>query len=115
MSGVSSPVYGSGGGSGSAKLPSSVAYFAGEVRNNPVDWSNGGVLVTVWEPSVASTAVTADTQISGGLWATDTGLEFRDGTNVAPLSAVWDTSDATTPVLQITSTGLMRLGLLEEI
>ena len=110
MSDVSSPVYGSGGGSGSAKLPSSVAYFAGEVRNNPIDWGNGGVLAVVWEPSVASTEITEDTQISGGLWATDTGLEFTDdAAHKTHWNCTWSASEAVIATVEVSALGLMRL------
>jgi len=110
MSGVSSPVYGSGGGSSIAKPPSTVAYFAGEIRNNPVDWGNGGVLATVWDPSVASNEIAEDTQISGGLWATATGLEFRDGTNAAPLDMSFGDTDEIALALEVLADGAMRLG-----
>lgn len=97
---------------GSAKLPPSVAYFAGEIRNNPIDWNDGGVLVVVWNPSVASTTITTDTQISGGLWATDTGLEFRDGMNTAALPATWAAGDRLIVALRTETDGVrnfMRL------
>lgn len=110
MSGIASPVYGSSSGSSGTKLPSTVAYFAGEVRNNPIDWGEGGVLAVVWEPSVASTEITEDTQISGGLWATATGLEFRDGTNVAGYPCVWGAGDQVVGLLATTPEGRMKLG-----
>lgn len=99
---------------GGAKLPSTVAYFAGEIRNNPIDWNDGGVLVTVWKPSVDSTEITEDTQISGGLWTTATGLEFRDGTNVVALDMSFDAADDIALVLEVSTDGAaMRLYIME--
>ena len=99
---------------GGAKLPSTVAYFAGELRNEPVDWSVGPkTLVVVLE--MASANPGTPTQISGGLWATADGLELRDGSgNVAEYACTWNIGDALIVALTITAEGKMKLGLLIE-
>ena len=116
MSGISSLIYGSGGGgSGGAKLPSNLLHFSGTIRNKPVNWSAGATLVTVWTPSVASTAISADTQISGGLYATATGLSFTDGTNIAHYACTWSAGDTISVVLKTSPLRKMQLGLLKEV
>lgn len=96
---------------GGPRLPSSVVYFAGEVRNEPVDWNDGGVLVTVWKPSVASTEITTDTQISGSLYATANGLSFNDGTNIAAYPCAWLAQELLTVIVKYSATQ-MQIGLV---
>lgn len=105
-------VFGAGAvlGPGGAKLPSTVAYFAGEIRNETVNWEDGATLVAVLAAKTASTEITSDTQISGGLWATATGFDFRDGTNVAVLETAWDDGEVIALVLEVLADGTMRLG-----
>jgi hypothetical protein len=115
MSGISSLIYGSGGGgSGGAKLPSNLLHFSGTIRNDAVNWSAGATLVTVWTPSVASISISTDTQISGGLYATATGLKFTDGTNTVEYACTWSIGDVLTIVLNTTVAGKMKLGMLIE-
>ncbi len=109
MSGIASLVYGSGGGSGGAKLPSTLLHLSGTLRDEAVDWSAGATCVAVLEMSAANPV--SDTQISGGLWATATGFEFRDGTNVAVLETAWGEGDAVVLALMVDG-NLMRLGRL---
>lgn len=110
MIGVSSLVYGSGGGSGGAKLPSNVLNLSGTIRNDPVNWLAGATCVAVLEMTAANPV--SDTQISGGLWATADGLEFRDGTNVAVSEMVWMADDDVVAILEVSADGAMRLGRL---
>lgn len=111
MSGVESLVYGSSG-SGGAKLPSTLLHLSGAIRDDAVDWSAGATCVAVLEMSAANPV--SDTQISGGLWATVTGLELRDGTNVAEYACTWDAGDTLVVVFTTTADGKMKLGLLIE-
>lgn len=110
MSGVESLVYGSSG-SGGAKLPFNLLHLSGSIKDEAVDWDAGATCIAVLEMNVDSTAVADDIQISGGLWATATGFEFRDGTNVAVLAANFGDGDTINLALEISS-GAMRLGRL---
>lgn len=113
MSGVSSPVYGSGGGSGGAKLPSTLFHLSGTIRDEAVDWEAGATCVAVVKMSAANPV--SDTQISGGLYATATGLSFTDGTNTAQYSCTWSAGDTISVVLKTSLLGKMQLGLLKEV
>ncbi len=102
-----------GGGSGGAKLPSNLLHLSGTIRDEAVDWSAGATCVAVVEMSGANSV--SDTQISGGLWATATGLEFRDGSgHVAKYPHIWADGDTLVPCLAITAEGKMKLGLMRE-
>lgn len=101
-------------GSLGSSIPAEVLYFSGVIRDDAVNWSNGATCIAVLEMNVDSSAVTVDTQISGGLYATATGLEFQDGTNTATYDCTWSAGETLSVVLSVTLGGKMKLGLLVE-
>ena len=100
-----------GGGSGGVKLPRNILHLSGGIKDEAVDWEAGATCIAVLEMNVDSTDVTEDTQISGGLYATATGLEFTDGTNTATYACTWSAGDTLSAVLSVTSEGKMKLGI----
>lgn len=89
---------------GGAALPSTLLTLSGVV-----DWGAGATCVAVLDAKVDSTAVTEDTQISGGLWATATGLRFTDGTNVCLLPCSWAAGDRLIVLLTVYADVTMAL------
>lgn len=77
-----------------------------------VTWADGGTRVVKFTADAASADITEPVEIGGGFWATSSGLEFRDGTNVASVATSWDVGDVVTGVVQVTDDGLMRVGVL---
>lgn len=99
---------------GGPRLPSTVAYFAGELRNEIVNWSVAPkTMVMVLEMSESN----PETPVKLGgdsscLSATATGFEATDGTNTASLSATWDAGETQVIALQTDTYGedkLMRI------
>lgn len=112
MSGVTSLVYGSGRGSGGAKLPSNLLHLSGSIKDESVDWGAGATCIAVLKMNVDSTDVTEDIQVSGGLYATATGLSFTDGTNTAIYRCTWSAGDTLSVILNTTAEGKMKLGVI---
>lgn len=103
-------IWGAGGGQ---SLPSTLLHLSGTIRDEAVDWAAGATCVAIVMMAVGSSAVTTDTQISGGLWATATGLKFTDGANVSPLPCTWAAGDKLVIALEIVASGTMIIKRLE--
>lgn len=74
-----------------------------------VTWADGGTRVVKFTADTASADITEPVEIGGGFWATSSGLEFRDGTNVASVATSWEEDEVVTAVVQVTADGLMRV------
>lgn len=78
-----------------------------------VTWTDGGTRVMRFTADTASADITDPVELGGGFWATSTGLEFRDGTNVASVATSWLADAVVTAVVQVTDDGLMRVARVE--
>jgi hypothetical protein len=85
-----------------------VAPGDGPAFTSVVTWTAGGTRMVRFTASSASADLVGDVEIGGGFYAASGGLEFRDGTNVAPCATSWLADDVVTGVVQVVD-GVMRI------
>jgi len=109
MSGVSSPVYGGGGGSGGAGVPKSVISMAGAIKAGATSIAPGNTLVVR-----ATRTSSGNGALCGPLTISDTTLSATDGTNTAtfPGAGFASVGDVLYAILQ-TTLSTMRIGVVD--
>ena len=81
----------------------------GPTFTDVVTWSDGGTLVVEFTATVASADIVGDVQVFGPLYACNTGLKAKDGTNEASVVSEWGVGDVVTGVVQVDG-DVMRCG-----